>query len=125
MDLIVFDCDGVLVDSEIVSFEAEAEMFREIGIALTATDLLARFLGTSSASMFAAIERENGIQLPPDFAERAVERILKAFDRKLKPIPGIADLLANLPNRKSVASSSEPPRTRPSLALAGILHHFG
>ncbi len=124
MDLIIFDCDGVLVDSEIVSFEAEADMFAEIGIALTAHDLLARFLGTSSASMFAIIEREHGIKLPEDFAERAAQRTLEAFDRKLRPIPGIAELLANLPTRKCVASSSEPPRIRHSLTLAGILHHF-
>jgi len=124
MDLIIFDCDGVLVDSEIVSFEAEADLLAEIGIPLTARDLLARFLGTSSASMFATIEQENGIKLPPDFAESAAKRTLEAFDRKLKPIPGIAELLANLPNRKCVASSSEPPRIRHSLTLAGILHHF-
>ncbi len=124
MDLIIFDCDGVLVDSEIVSFEAEAEVFGEVGIALTAEDLLGRFLGTSSASMFAIIEQENSIMLPPDFAERAARRILEAFDRRLRPIPGIADLLADLPTRKCVASSSEPPRIRHSLSLAGILHHF-
>jgi HAD superfamily hydrolase (TIGR01509 family) len=124
MNLIIFDCDGVLVDSEIVSFEVEAEMFAEIGIGLTAHDLLTRFLGTSSASMFATIEQENGIRLPPDFAERAARRTLEAFDLTLKPIPGIAELLADLPDRKCVASSSEPPRIRHSLALAGILHHF-
>jgi HAD superfamily hydrolase (TIGR01509 family) len=124
MDLIVFDCDGVLVDSEIVSFEAEAEVFAEIGIALTARDLLERFLGMSSASMFAIIEQEHGIRLPADFAERAARRTLEAFDQRLKAIPGIADLLADLPDRKCVASSSEPPRIRHSLALAGILQHF-
>jgi HAD superfamily hydrolase (TIGR01509 family) len=124
MDLIIFDCDGVLVDSEIVSFKVEAEMFAEIGIGLTAHDLLTRFLGTSSASMFAIIEQENDIKLPSDFAERAARRTLEAFDRTLKPIPGIADLLAQLPGRKCVASSSESPRIRHSLSLAGILHHF-
>jgi len=124
MDLIIFDCDGVLVDSEIVSFEAEAEVFAEIGIAFTAQDLLGRFLGMSSASMFAVIEREHGLTLPADFAERAAQRTLEAFDQRLKPIPGIAELLAGLPDRKCVASSSEPPRIRHSLSLAGILHHF-
>jgi HAD superfamily hydrolase (TIGR01509 family) len=124
MDLIIFDCDGVLVDSEIVSFEAEAEVFGEIGIALTAQDLLGRFLGMSSASMFAIIERERGIKLPADLRERAAQRTLDAFDQRLKPIPGIAELLADLPDRKCVASSSEPPRIRHSLSLAGILHHF-
>jgi len=124
MDLIIFDCDGVLVDSEIVSFEAEAEVFGEIGITLTAQDLLGRFLGMSSASMFAIIEREHGVKLPLDFAERAARRTLEAFDRRLRPIPGIAELLAGLPDRKCVASSSEPPRIRHSLTLAGILHYF-
>ncbi len=124
MDLIIFDCDGVLVDSEIVSFEAEADMLAEVGIRLKAHDLLARFLGTSSASMFSIIEQESGVKLPADFAERAAQRTLEAFDRKLKPIPGVAELLADLPNRKCVASSSEPPRIRHSLSLAGILHHF-
>ena len=124
MDLIIFDCDGVLVDSEIISFEAEADMLAEIGIPLTVRDLLARFLGTRSASMFATIERESGVKLPPDFAERAALRTLEAFDHKLRPIPGIAELLANLPNRKCVASSSELPRIRHSLTLAGILQHF-
>jgi HAD superfamily hydrolase (TIGR01509 family) len=124
MDLVVFDCDGVLVDSEIVSFEAEAELFGEIGLTLTAADLLGRFLGMSSASMFAIIEREHGVKLPPDFAERAVRRTLEAFDQRLKAIPGIAELLTKLPDRKCVASSSEPERIRHSLTLAGILHHF-
>jgi len=124
MDLIIFDCDGVLVDSEIVSFEAEAEQFGEIGIALTAQDLLGRFLGMSSASMFAIVEREHDIKLPADFAEQAARRTLEAFDRKLKPIPGIRELLVNLPNRKCVASSSEPSRIRHSLTLAGLLQHF-
>jgi HAD superfamily hydrolase (TIGR01509 family) len=124
MDLIIFDCDGVLVDSEMVSFEAEAEVFGEIGVALTAQDLLGRFLGMSSASMFAILERERGISLPPDFSERAARRTLQAFDQRLRPIPGIAELLAGLPDRKCVASSSEPPRIRHSLSLAGILHHF-
>jgi len=124
MDLLIFDCDGVLVDSEILSFEVEAEVFGEIGIALTAHNLLERFLGTNSASMFATIEQENGIKLPPDFAERAARRTLEAFDQRLKPIAGIAELLANLPDRKCVASSSELTRIRHSLTLAGILQHF-
>src|SRR5262245_29254955 len=124
VDLVVFDCDGVLVDSEIVSFEVEAGLLAEAGIPLTARDLLARFLGTTSASMFATIARENGIRLPPDFAERAARRTLEAYDGSLRPIPGVAELLANLAGRKCVASSSEPPRIRRSLSLAGILHHF-
>lgn len=124
MDLIIFDCDGVLVDSEIVSLEVEAEALAEAGIPVTTEALLGRFLGTSSASMYAILEREHGINLPADFAERAAQCVHDAFDRRLRPIPGIVELLAGLPNRKCVASSSEPPRIRHSLELVGILQHF-
>jgi HAD superfamily hydrolase (TIGR01509 family) len=124
MDLTIFDCDGVLVDSEIVSFAVEAEALAELGAAVTARDLLGRFVGTSSAAMFATIARENGIRLPPDFAERTTARCLAAFDERLRPVAGIAELLAGLAGPRCVASSSDPPRIRHCLGLAGILHHF-
>ena len=118
------DTFRVRFDTTAGEFEIEADMLAEVGVRLTAHDLVARFLGTSSASMFSTIARENGIRLPPDFAERAARRTLEAFDQRLRPIAGIAELLANLPDRKCVASSSEPPRIRHSLSLAGILHYF-
>lgn len=124
MDLVIFDCDGVLVDSEIVSFEAEAEALAEVGISVPPDELVERFIGLSSASAFAVLEREHGIRLPPDFSERCRQRVLDAFDKRLRPIPGIAGLLEWLAHRRCVASSSEPARIRHSLALVGILHHF-
>jgi len=124
VDLVIFDCDGVLVDSEIVSFEAEAEVLAEVGIGVPPDELVERFVGLSSASTFAVLEREHGIRLPPDFAERCRQRVLEAFDNRLRPIPGIAGLLERLAHRRCVASSSEPSRVRHSLRLTGILHHF-
>jgi HAD superfamily hydrolase (TIGR01509 family) len=124
VDLVIFDCDGVLVDSEIVSFEAEAEALSEIGIRVPLDDLVARFVGLSSTSAFAILEKEYDVRLPPDFAARCRQRVLDAFDSKLQPIPGVALLLEGLAHRRCVASSSEPTRIRHSLTLAGILHHF-
>jgi HAD superfamily hydrolase (TIGR01509 family) len=124
IDLVIFDCDGVLVDSEIVSFEAESAAFAEVGIDVTGEELLARFLGMSSASIFAAIEAERGVRLPADFPARAARRIREAFEQRLRPIPGVGELLESLALRKCVASSSEPARIRHSLALARLLHHF-
>ncbi|MGE0116935.1 MAG: HAD family hydrolase [Dongiaceae bacterium] len=124
IDLVIFDCDGVLVDSEIVSFAAEAEVLAEFGIDLPAEKLVERFLGMSSTTAFAVLEKEYGLRLPADFAARCRQHVLEAFERKLQPIPGIADLLDGLPQRRCVASSSEPARIRHSLTLAGILHHF-
>jgi HAD superfamily hydrolase (TIGR01509 family) len=124
IDLVIFDCDGVLVDSEVVSFEAEAEVLAEIGIDVPADELMERFVGLSSASAFAILEREHGVALPPDFAERCRRRVLEAFDTRLRPIAGVEALLAGLTHRRCVASSSEPPRIRHSLTLAGILRYF-
>jgi HAD superfamily hydrolase (TIGR01509 family) len=124
IDLVIFDCDGVLVDSEIVSFEAEAEALAEIGIRVPVDELVERFVGLSSASAFAMLEKEHGIRLPPDFAARCRQRVLAAFDAKLRPIAGVVSLLEGLTQRRCVASSSEPARIRHSLTLAGILHHF-
>ncbi len=124
IDLVIFDCDGVLVDSEIVSFAAEAEVLAEFGIDLPAEKLVERFLGMSSTTAFAVLEKEYGLRLPADFAARCRQRVREAFERKLQPIPGIADLLDGLPQRRCVASSSEPARIRHSLTLAGILHPF-
>jgi HAD superfamily hydrolase (TIGR01509 family) len=124
VDLVIFDCDGVLVDSEIVSFEAEAEALSEIGIRVPLDELVGRFVGLSSTSAFAILEKEYGIKLPPDFAARCRQRVLDAFDSKLRPIPGVDLLLEGLAHRRCVASSSEPARIRHSLTLAGILHHF-
>jgi HAD superfamily hydrolase (TIGR01509 family) len=124
VDLVIFDCDGVLVDSEIVSFEAEADVLAEAGISVPLDDLVERFVGLSSASAFAILEGEYGIKLPPDFAERCRQRVLDAFDKKLRPIAGITTLLEGLAHRRCVASSSEPARIRHSLTLADILHHF-
>ena len=74
--------------------------------------------------MFAVLAREHGVQLPAGFAARTAQRTLEAFDTRLRPIAGIGQLLDGLADRRCVASSSDPPRIRHSLSLAGILHHF-
>jgi HAD superfamily hydrolase (TIGR01509 family) len=124
VDLVIFDCDGVLVDSEIISFEAEAEALAELGMSVPVDELIQRFVGLSSASAFAILEKEYGIRLPPDFAARCRQRVLEAFDKKLRPIAGVTVLLERLTHRRCVASSSEPSRIRHSLTLTGILQHF-
>jgi HAD superfamily hydrolase (TIGR01509 family) len=124
IDLVIFDCDGVLVDSEVVSFRVEAAALAEAGIAVTAEELMRRFVGTSSAAMFATLEREHGRTLPPDFAARTAGRLHAAFEQELRPIPGVADLLAGSSRRRCVASSSDPPRIRHSLRITGLVDHF-
>ncbi len=124
IELVIFDCDGVLVDSEILCFEVEAEALAEFGIPVAPADLIERFLGVSSAAAFTILEKEHGVRLPPDFASRSRQRVLEAFDHKLRPIPGVAGLLQGLAHRRCVASSSDPAHIRRALSLTGLLHHF-
>jgi HAD superfamily hydrolase (TIGR01509 family) len=124
LELVIFDCDGVLVDSEIISFRVEAAALSGAGIPVTTEALMKRFVGTSSASMYAVLAREHALTLPADFEARTTERALACFDAELQPIKGIAELLAGLQAARCVASSSAPDRIRHSLRLAGILPYF-
>jgi len=123
-DLLVFDCDGVLVDSETVACRVDAELFAEIGIRVSVDEIAERFVGASSGSMCETLSREHGIALPDGFRRRLLDAVLARFENELSPIPGIPAALALLPQPRCVASSSEPHRIRRSLELTGLLAHF-
>jgi HAD superfamily hydrolase (TIGR01509 family) len=123
-DLIIFDCDGVLIDSEMLACRTDAACLAEIGITMSADDVLDRYLGVSASDMFADIELRHGRALPPGFPEMVRGRIAAAFETDLKPMQGIEAALQALPVRRCVASSSAPVRVRQSLTLTGLLRYF-
>jgi HAD superfamily hydrolase (TIGR01509 family) len=123
-ELIIFDCDGVLIDSEAIACRADAACLAEIGIAMSAEEIMDRYLGISAAAMCADIEQRHGCVLPPDFAETLRLRAAAAFETELAPMSGVEAVLAALPHRRCVASSSAPERLRHSLSLTGLLHWF-
>lgn len=123
-ELIIFDCDGVLIDSEAIACRADSACLAEIGIAMSAEQIMDRYLGISADTMCADIERRQGRTLPPDFAETLRLRVASAFEAELMPMVGIEAALDALPQRRCVASSSAPERLRHSLSLAGLLHRF-
>jgi HAD superfamily hydrolase (TIGR01509 family) len=122
--LIIFDCDGVLIDSEAIACRADSACLAEIGIALSAEEIMDRYLGISAAAMCADIEQRLGCTLPVDFAETLRLRVAAAFETGLAPMPGVEAALAALPQRRCVASSSAPERLRHSLSLTGLLRSF-
>jgi len=122
--LVIFDCDGVLIDSETIACRADSACLAELGIALPAGEILDRYLGIGAAEMCADIERRLCCVLPTDFAATLQRRVAAAFERELAPMPGVAAMLAVLPVRRCVASSSAPERLRHSLSLTGLLHCF-
>jgi HAD superfamily hydrolase (TIGR01509 family) len=122
--LLIVDCDGVLVDSEPLACQVDAEVLTELGFRITADQILHRFVGTSLKDMVGQIEAEHGRRLPSDFSDRLTRTLLARFDTELKPIPGVRDALCALPYRRCVASSSTPDRIARSLAAAGLADLF-
>ena len=123
-ELVIFDLDGVLVDSEPISARVTAAALTEAGIGISAAEVCDRFLGVSTAAMLRTLEAEHGTRLPESFQEILRASILKAFEHELEPVPGVAALLDALAVDRCVASSSHPARIRRSLELAGLLERF-
>jgi HAD superfamily hydrolase (TIGR01509 family) len=122
--LVIFDCDGVLVDSEVIACRVDAECLTEIGFPTTATYIQEHFVGVSSRTMFEQIEKTHGRMLPGDFPDILERRLHAAFERELEPIAGVADLLPAFGIKVCVASSSQPGRLRHTLGLTGLWPHF-
>jgi HAD superfamily hydrolase (TIGR01509 family) len=123
-DLVIFDCDGVLIDSELLSVEADIACLAEDGIALTATEILDRYVGVSMAGMIADIEARYGRVLPTDFAVRHRRRLAALFAERLRPVKGIEAVVDSVDGDKCVASSSALDRLDLSLSLVGLRERF-
>jgi HAD superfamily hydrolase (TIGR01509 family) len=123
-ELVIFDCDGVLVDSEVIACRVDAACLTEIGFPTTSAEVMERYVGVSAATMFADLAARHGRPLPSEFPETLRARLAAAFEAELIAMPAIAETLARLTSRRCVASSSTPDRLRHSLAVAGLLHAF-
>lgn len=122
-DLIIFDCDGVLIDSELLSAEVLIELLAADGVEIDFDHVRRNFLGRSFPTVARHIREELGHPLAPDFESLYRARLLKRFEDELKPMPGIAEAVAMLTARGvplCVATSSSPPRVARSLAIAGL-----
>lgn len=123
-DLVIFDCDGVLVDSEVISCRAHAEMLTRYGYPITEEQVLHRFLGVSDREARMLIEGETGKPLPADFELQVKQATLKRYADDLKPIAGVADAIAAIDLPKCVASSGTPEKIRHGLESAGLYRQF-
>jgi HAD superfamily hydrolase (TIGR01509 family) len=119
-DLVIFDCDGVLVDSETISASTLADNLTRIGFPIDRDYVNEHYLGRSFEVIKADYARRTGRQLRQDFADAWYRDLFAAFRRHLEPIPGAADVLARLTIPKCVASSSAPARLALSLTVTGL-----
>jgi HAD superfamily hydrolase (TIGR01509 family) len=125
--LVVFDCDGVLVDSEALACGVEARALTALGYPITGEEVARRYAGLSDADMRRAVERETGRALPGDHAARCAAALAEAFRRELEPVAGmgaVVDAVAAAGLERCVASSSLPARLELALTVTGLWEKF-
>jgi HAD superfamily hydrolase (TIGR01509 family) len=122
--MVIFDCNGVLVDSEPLATTIVSQEFMRAGFPLT-PDMIARyFTGRRPADMFADVEFATSRKLPTGFAASVAESILRRFRSELRPTHHAAYALSWLRGPKCVASSSSLERIRVSLESTGLIRFF-
>jgi HAD superfamily hydrolase (TIGR01509 family) len=119
-DLVIFDCDGVLVDSELISCRAHSETLTRHGYPITADQVLERFLGVSDREARAAIEAEIGRKLPDDFEAQVKHATLQFYPGDLRAISHVGEAIAAIDLAKCVASSGTPEKIRHGLTCAAL-----
>lgn len=124
VDLVIFDCDGVLIDSEVVSTRSTVEALATLGYDISESEVARRFVGRSYASLKKEIEAEWGRSLPDSFEADVEQRTLNAMATSLQPTKGVQDALPRLKLPRCVASSSSVDWITAGLEKTGLLQHF-
>ncbi|HDZ82228.1 MAG TPA: HAD family phosphatase [Roseobacter sp.] len=109
-DLVIFDCDGVLLDSEIIACRADAEAYTRLGYVITTEEVSRRFAGMPDEAVDAALAEELGQPLPPDFRSEIKKTVIEKYRTELKAIDGAIALLSSLKAAKCIASSAAPAK---------------
>lgn len=122
--LIIFDCDGVLVDSERLSHLVLREMIAEYGTELTLEATLALFMGTSTERCVEVLGSLIGHPAPDDFLEVFRQRTFAAFSTALTAVAGVPEVIAGLQVPCCVASNGPHEKMRFTLKHTGLLPHF-
>src|SRR5215470_6253083 len=113
--LVIFDCDGVLVDSERITNQVFADLLGELGLAVTLEDMFEHFVGHSMAQCVELATQMLGRPLPDDFVPGYRARSNLALEALVQPVPGIADALAQIAIPWCVASNGPHEKMRLTL----------
>jgi len=124
-ELIIFDCDGVLVDSERLSIRIDAIYLERLGWPMSEEEIVQRWVGRSDADMRTEIEAHIGGPIPPDIDDEFSRIYREIFDRELAPVDGIREALDLITIPRCVASSGKHDNIRRNLALTGLSGYFG
>lgn len=122
-NLVIFDCDGVLIDSELLATRAWVNVLAGLGHVVDPLDFMQRYVGISSGDMHDDLAQRYGV-LPADLDVQVTTRRRDLFERELKAMPGIEHVIGSLPIPCCVASGSSPERLEHSLGLTGLSQLF-
>ncbi len=124
-DLIIFDCDGVLVDSEPIANRVFTDALRELGLDWSYGEVCSRFIGLSMSRCVQLIEETLDHPVPDVFLDELQSRTFEAFRREgLEAVPGVAEVIEALKIPICVASSGEIEKMRATLGMTGLLSRF-
>ncbi len=124
IDLVIFDCDGVLVDSEGITTRVYIACLAELGLTWRYEDAVHRFRGGRLADVVAQAEADLGEPLPEGFTQDFRERLFEALQHEIEPIPGIVEALAALPYPTCVASNGPRAKMDATLGSTGLMAQF-
>ncbi|MFH9722660.1 HAD family hydrolase [Streptomyces sp. NPDC017254] len=124
VELVIFDCDGVLVDSEKIYCRVDREVFAALGAEFTEAEIVERFVGSSHELLTAIVEERRGRPLEPDWHAPFRQRYEDALDAELTAVEGVTDALDALSVPYCLASNGSHPTIRRNLTRAGLLDRF-
>ena len=124
IQLVIFDCDGTLMDSEGIAAEVETAALAEHGLQMSVEEFQRRFAGTSSAQFQVEVERETGRALPDNHAKQVSDEIVRRFRTEVKAVPGAQDVLDRFDQPRCVCSNSSMEKLEAELRRANLWDRF-
>ncbi|MEJ0012230.1 MAG: HAD-IA family hydrolase [Bauldia sp.] len=122
--LYAFDCDGVLVDSEVIASQVDAEMLTSVGFKIAPEEVTVRFAGLTSVAIHDIVEKEIGRKLPGDFLPKQKEALDRRLARDLKIVEGAKEMLYRLEGPRCICSNSTTERLTIELNKVGLADRF-
>lgn len=123
-DLIIFDCDGVLVDSEIIAAQVESRLLTEAGYPISVEEMGERFAGLTWKDILLAVEKEADIPLSASLLDKSEKLLDARLERDVKIIDGVKFALARLTTQRCICSNSSSARLDMMLTKVGLKPYF-
>ncbi|MDO6962811.1 HAD family hydrolase [Rhizobium alvei] len=123
-DLILFDCDGVLVDSEIIAAEVESKLLREAGFEISAEDMCIRFAGMDWKNILLTVEQEAELPLSATLIDKSEKLLDRTLGQRVKMIDGVRYALSKITEQRCICSNSSSHRLDLMLTKVGLKPYF-